>query len=131
MRLQMRAADGKPERGGKIGEIKLVSDNTVSAISEIGAIIEEVNRFLADGPSAVEVDRAKAQFEREWLDQLGRFDSRADLIVCYATLYGDPELINRRLDEVLGVTVTQVAEAARRYLRPEHCAVLSYREETA
>ncbi len=95
------------------------------------AMVEEIERFLADGPSAAEVDRAKAQFEREWLEQLGRFDSRADLIGCYATLYGDPELINRRLDEVLGVTVTQVAEAARRYLRPEHCAVLSYREETA
>lgn len=95
------------------------------------AIIEEVNRFLADGPSAVEVDRAKAQFEREWLDQLGRFDSRADLIGCYATLYGDPEVVNRRLDEVRSLTVAEVADAARRYLQPEQRAVLSYRKESA
>ncbi|MFT3970277.1 MAG: pitrilysin family protein [Micropruina sp.] len=95
------------------------------------AIVEELDRLLADGPSAAEVDRAKAQFEREWLDQLGRFDSRADLIGCYATLYGDPELVNHRLDEVRGLTVAQVADAARQYLRPEQRAVLSYRKESA
>ncbi len=95
------------------------------------AIVEELERLLTEGPSAAEVDRAKAQFEREWLDQLGRFDSRADLIGCYTTLYGDPELVNRRLDEVRGLTVAQVTEAARQYLRPEHRAVLSYRKESA
>ena len=95
------------------------------------AIVEEVARLVDDGPLAVEVDRAKAQFEREWLDQLGRFDSRADLIGCYATLYGDPEIVNRHLDEVRGVTVAQVGEAARRYLRPDQRAVLSYRKESA
>jgi zinc protease len=95
------------------------------------AIVEEVARLADEGPLEAEVDRAKAQFEREWLEQLGRFDSRADLIGCYATLYGDPQLVNRRLDEVRGITLDEVAEAARRHLRPEQRAVLTYRKESA
>ena len=49
----------------------------------------------------------------------------------YATLYGDPEVVNRRLDEVRSLTVAEVADAARRYLQPEQRAVLSYRKESA
>lgn len=95
------------------------------------AIIEEFHRFLADGPRPAELNRAKAQFEREWLTQLGRFAARADLIGCYATLYHDPELVNRRLDEVLSLTLDEVADAARAHLQPEQRAVLTYRRESA
>ena len=95
------------------------------------AIVEEVERLITDGPLAAEVDRAKAQYEREWLAQLGRFDSRADLIGCYATLYRDPDLVNRHLDDVLSVSLDEVADAARNHLRPEQRATLSYRKESA
>ena len=95
------------------------------------AMVEEVTRLVTDGPRAAEVDRAKAQFEREWLAQLGRFDSRADLIGCYATLYGDPSLVNRHLDEVLSLSLDEIADAARRHLQPGQRAMLSYRKESA
>ena len=94
-------------------------------------MVEEVTRLVTDGPRAAEVDRAKAQFEREWLAQLGRFDSRADLIGCYATLYGDPSLVNRHLDEVLSLSLDEIADAARRHLQPGQRAMLSYRKESA
>ncbi|MFT4217646.1 MAG: pitrilysin family protein [Micropruina sp.] len=95
------------------------------------AIVDEVARLVDEGPLEAEVDRAKAQFERAWLDQLGSFDSRADLIGCYATLYGDPDLVNRHLDEVRGIGLDEVAAAAGRWLRPEQRAMLSYRKESA
>ncbi|MFT4295204.1 MAG: pitrilysin family protein [Micropruina sp.] len=107
------------------------------ALAGVGAeqletvLIEELARFVDGGAEPAELDRAKAQFEREWLAQLGRFDSRADLIGCYATLHRDPDLINRHLDDVLSITVDEVGEAAGRYLRPDQRAVLTYRKESA
>ncbi len=94
-------------------------------------LLDELARFRDQGPTAEEVDRAKAQYEREWLSELARFDSRADLFSAYATLHADPEAVNRRLDEVRSVSVEQVTEAARTYLEPDTRAVLTYRKVTS
>jgi zinc protease len=92
------------------------------------AILDELDRLLADGPTAAEVDRAKAQYEREWLSELARFDSRADLFSGYATLHDDPDEVNRRLDDVRSVTADEITQAAREHLQPDSRAVLSYRK---
>ncbi|MFZ0529470.1 MAG: peptidase M16, partial [Propionicimonas sp.] len=89
----------------------------------------EVARLAADGPDDAELDRAKVQFEREWLTQLSRFDSRADLISAYAILHGDPGRVNRRLDEVHRLTREQVARACAEHLQPAQRAQLDYRQE--
>lgn len=93
------------------------------------AMLAEVTRLVDEGPEPAEVDRAKAQFEREWLSDLARLDSRADLFGCYATLHGDPGEVNERLDQVRSIEPDAVATAARMYLRPEQRAVLTYRKE--
>ena len=90
-------------------------------------IVDELTRFLNSGPDLAEVDRAKAQYEREWLGELARFDSRADLFSGYATLHADPDAVNRRLDEVRALSVDSIADAAQRLLQPGQRAVLSYR----
>src|SRR6478735_2178563 len=81
-------------------------------------IVDELTRFLNSGPDLAEVDRAKAQYEREWLGELARFDSRADLFSGYATLHADPDAVNRRLDEVRALSVDSIADAAQRLLQP-------------
>ena len=90
-------------------------------------IVDELTRFLNSGPDLAEVERAKAQYEREWLGELARFDSRADLFSGYATLHADPDAVNRRLDEVRALSVDSIADAAQRLLQPGQRAVLSYR----
>jgi len=95
------------------------------------AIVEEVERFIAEGPTEAEVDRVKAQYEREWLGELARFDTRADLFSCYATLHGDPDAVNRRLDEVRALSVDDIGRAVAALLAPENRAVLEYRRATA
>ena len=55
---------------------------------------ELIDQLLTDGPTEEELRRAKAQFERHWLHELARIDSRADALGEYATLHGDPHLIN-------------------------------------
>ncbi len=91
------------------------------------AVVAELRRFAEAGPTPEELERTHVQFEREWLGQLARFESRADLIGCYATLHGRPELVNSRIAEFCSVTADEVADAARAWLLPEQRAVLSYR----
>ncbi|MEZ5200523.1 MAG: insulinase family protein [Micropruina glycogenica] len=95
------------------------------------AIVDEFERFIADGPTTAEVDRVKAQYEREWLGELARFDNRADLFSSYATLQGDPEAVNRRLDEIRAVTIDDVAAAASDWLAADQRAVVTYHRERA
>jgi predicted Zn-dependent peptidase len=93
------------------------------------AALVEIARLADEGPTAEEFARAKAQWAREWLAELARFDSRADLIGAYATLHGDPERVNRRLTEVEDLTLDQAADACSAFLRPDQRAQLDYRQE--
>ena len=74
-----------------------------------------------NGPTEQELRRAKAQYERHWLHELARVDSRADALGEYATLHGDPDLINSRIAEIDAVTVDDIADA-RRALVPRRAA---------
>ena len=93
------------------------------------ALVEELERFAAEGPSSAEVTRAKVQYQREWLGELSRFDARADLFSAYATLHKDPTRVNRRMAEIDAITTADIILACREYLRPDQRAVLSYHKE--
>ena len=91
----------------------------------------ELDALATQGPTDAELARAKAQFRREWLTSLARFDSRADLISTYATLHDDPQRINHRLEEVSAITADQVRAATATLLRPEQRGQLDYRNEVS
>ena len=95
-------------------------------------LIAEVARLAAGdpaagGPTQLEPRRAKAQFERSWLHELARIDSRADAIGEHATLLGDPTLINRRVGEIAAVEPGDINAAAAAWFGPDHRATLYYR----
>ena len=93
------------------------------------AMLAEVD-FLADaGPTEIELRRAKAQYERHWLHELARIDSRADTLGEYATLLGDPHLINTRLGEVHAVQPDQISSASRDWFGVDRRATLIYRKD--
>ena len=93
------------------------------------AMLAEVD-FLADaGPTEIELRRAKAQYERHWLHELARIDSRADTLGEYATLLGDPHLINTRLGEVHAVQPDQISSASRDWFGVDRRATLVYRKD--
>ena len=56
-------------------------------------------------------------------------DSRADALGEYATLHGDPNLINTRIDEINAVTLDDIAAAQTRWFRSDQRATLIYRQE--
>ena len=117
--------------GNSIGFVQARALAGVTAEQLEDAIVDELARFATQGPTEAEVDRVKAQYERSWLADLSRLDTRADLFSAYATLHDDPEAVNRRFDEVRSVTPDEIARAARGRLRPDQLAVLSYRKDPA
>jgi predicted Zn-dependent peptidase len=93
-------------------------------------VLEETQRIVADGVTETELRRAKAQFERHWLHDLARIDSRADAFGEYATLHDDPDLVNRRLEQIDAVTPDDVRAALRASVDPAQRSTLIYRKES-
>ena len=103
----------------------------ITAADAEAALTTELERLLADGPTAAELRRATVQYEREWLGELAQLDVRADQFSAYATLHDDPGRVNRRLAELAEVTLDDVARAAADLLAPDRAAVLRYHREAA
>jgi predicted Zn-dependent peptidase len=93
------------------------------------ALVGEIDRLVGDGPTELELRRAKAQYERHWLHELARVDSRADAFGEFATLERDPHRVNTRLAEVESVQPADVADAARQWFSTDQRATLIYRQE--
>ncbi|MGI3781262.1 MAG: M16 family metallopeptidase, partial [Janthinobacterium lividum] len=95
------------------------------------ALVAQVDRLAAEGPTDTELQRAKAQYERHWLHELSRVDSRADALSEYATLEHDPELVNTRMAEVDAVEAEDVAASVAEWFSSERRATLLYRKASA
>lgn len=90
------------------------------------ALVEELTRLAADGPTAAELEASLAQTERSWLSSLASQEERADLLSRYTLLHDDPEVVNTFLDRVRAVTADQVRDVTRRWLDPTARAVVAY-----
>ncbi len=93
------------------------------------ALVGEVDRLVADGPTDRELQRAKAQYERHWLHELARVDSRADAFGEFATLEHEPERVNTRLAEVQAISRADLVDAIGSWLRSDQRATLIYHQE--
>ncbi|WP_079127725.1 M16 family metallopeptidase [Streptomyces sp. TP-A0874] len=90
------------------------------------AVDDELARFAEEGPTPEEMERAQAQLEREWLDQLATAGGRADQLCRYAVLFDDPQLAFTAVQRILEITPEEVREVAAARLRPDNRAVLVY-----
>jgi zinc protease len=120
--------------------LPLIGGNSMAVISlralpginpgpALEALFEELEKMADEGPTPAELDRVKAQYQRQWLTELARFDTRADLISSYTLLHGDPERVNWRLAEIESLTCVDVTRACSDFLRPHLRAQLDYRPE--
>jgi predicted Zn-dependent peptidase len=87
---------------------------------------EELERMTREPVSDDELDRAKALTEADELGALMRVDERADRLSMYATLFDDPDLINRMLPRYLAVTAEDIRSIAAEVFRPENRLVMTY-----
>ncbi len=90
------------------------------------AMHEELARLGREPISDDELARARALIETEELAALSRVEERADRLSMYATLFDDPDLINRMLGRYLAVTAEQIRSVAEEVFRPDNRVVLTY-----
>ncbi|HVL54542.1 MAG TPA: pitrilysin family protein [Vitreimonas sp.] len=93
------------------------------------AFHEELERLATDEVSDDELARAKALIESDELGAVSRVEERADRLSMYATLFDDPDLINRMLSRYLSVTKDAIRQVASDVLRPDNRVVLTYLPE--
>jgi predicted Zn-dependent peptidase len=87
---------------------------------------EELERITREPISPDELERARALTEADELGALMRVDERADRLSMYATLFDDPDLINRMLARYLSVTAEDIQRVAADVFRPDNRVVLTF-----
>jgi len=90
------------------------------------AACEELERFITEGPTEIELESSMAETERSWLSALASQDERADMIGHYTSLADDTQYVNSFLERVGAVSADHVREAAATWLQPNARAVVSY-----
>ncbi len=91
---------------------------------------EELARLGSEPVTDDELARAKALVESDELGALQRVEERADRLSMYATLFDDPDLINRMLDRYLAVDAAAVKAVSNLVFQPTNRVVLTYLPET-
>ena len=84
------------------------------------AIMEEVARLAKDGPTDVELMRAKNGAEARSVFAVQTVLGKADRINSYMTFRGKPDLFNEELEAVRRVTAADVKRVAQTYLTKPH-----------
>jgi len=88
------------------------------------AIEKEIEAVKKDGVTPEELNRVRIQALRQQIQSRTSVLQLANRIASYAVYYNDPNLINTSYDKIAAVTPEQVKQAARKYLVPEHRAVV-------
>jgi zinc protease len=92
------------------------------------AISEEIARFVAEGPTAAEMERCRAQAEAQFvyrLQTVGGFGGKGDQLNAYNVFLGDPGYFDRDLARYRGASAEALREAAREWLDPHARVILS------
>ncbi len=101
----------------------------VSVARVEAALHEELDRLTTELVTDDELARAKALTEADELGALQRVEERADRLSMYATLFDQPDLINRMLPRYLAVTPEDIRDVAREVFRQDNRVVLTYLPE--
>jgi zinc protease len=88
------------------------------------AIDTEIERATSGPIAGWEMDKARTSARSGLVNSPQSSLSRAILLSEYALFYNDPDLINRRADEIAKVTAADVQRVARQYLVPSNRTVV-------
>jgi predicted Zn-dependent peptidase len=98
----------------------------VTAESLEAAVLAEIARLSADGPSDAELERVRNLHAAAVESSLERIAERADRLSMYACLFDDPERINTEVSRYLAVDADRVREAMAAVLRTDNRLSLTY-----
>jgi zinc protease len=92
------------------------------------AVFRALEVFIAEGPTAAEMERCLAQAEANFIYRLqtvGGFGGKSDQLNAYNVFLGDPGFFDRDLDRYRNVTAAAMQRVAREWLPRERCVSLS------
>jgi zinc protease len=92
------------------------------------AILEEIARLAAEGPTEAEIERGRVQAESQFvfrLQTVGGFGGKSDQLNAYNVFVGDPAYFDRDLERYQVVTAESLRHAVARSLDPGHRVTLS------
>jgi len=87
-------------------------------------IYDEIARLQKEGIADWELQKAKNNTRRNFINGMQSSLSRAVQIGTYAVYYNEPSLINTRLEKVSAVTKADVQRVANKYLTPANRTVV-------
>jgi len=90
------------------------------------AVVAEIDRLRTEGAGVDEVARALALIETDYVMSMQAAGDRADALSKFATLFGDPALVNEQLARYRAVTADAVTAFAREFLGADNRASLVY-----
>jgi zinc protease len=96
-----------------------ISPRQDADLAKVAAEVEKVlERLRREGPTEEELDRARTQAERAWLEGQQSLSDRAQTLSSYAAFVGAPGGFWKDLGQVLKVTRADAKRAAKRWLDP-------------
>jgi zinc protease len=90
------------------------------------ALLAELDRLAADGPSDEELERVRNLHASHNAATLERIGERADRLSMYTCLFDAPELINWEVSRYESVDAPRVVEALRASVHPDNRVTLTY-----
>ncbi len=97
----------------------------------VDTVADVLSLFATDGPTEQELALARAQAERDWLEEMGTAAGRADAISGCALLFDDADALNERLPLLRSITKAEVQEATQTWLLPALNAQVRVHPESA
>jgi zinc protease len=88
------------------------------------AIYAELERLMQQPIAEWELQKARNATRLGYLQTIRGAQSRATLLGTYTVKYGDPDLINTRLDRINTVGRDDVQRVAKQYLQPRNRTVV-------
>jgi zinc protease len=93
-----------------------------------GAILDEIARLAAEGPTDEEIDRGRVQAEAQFMFRLqtvGGFGGKSDQLNAYNVFLHNPAYFERDLERYQTVTKRSLRDVVRAYLDPARRVTLS------
>jgi len=113
-------------KGADILVIDVTARPETSAEQLEAEVTREVDLLRTDGVSDAEVERAVALIQTDMVTAMQTASERADRLSMFATLLGNPELVNEQADLYAAVTAERVNAFVRERTGPDNRAILIY-----
>jgi zinc protease len=89
-----------------------------STLTDLEASVDQViQRFISEGPTAEELEKAKSGLELSFLRGLESNLGKAEQLISGAVFYGNPNQFSTNYQKTLAVTAADVKRVAAQYLK--------------